>query len=204
MIRKFCAEVLLVAHLAHNENLWTIFLDVLVKLTPCHMLVLFSVAYVAPEFGAVKLSMCLELVQGFPNYFTSTIVGEALVGKFTEVNTIFEDFVNVLHEVVAFTTVWAAKVFSSWFDSVVLFSSSTNQLLLHSSHKTTHTTSILIDDTTLITNTLPQLKLTVFTKQLIALSALKWFVWELEADHALNFFNHFTLKFVLNFIHLDV
>ena len=108
MIRKFSAEVLLVTHLTHNENLWTIFLNVLVKLPSGHMLVFFSIAYVTSEFRAVELSMCLELVQGFPNYFTSTIVCEALMREFTEVNTIFEDFVNILHEVIAFTAVWAA------------------------------------------------------------------------------------------------
>ena len=167
------------------------------------MLILFSVADVASKFGAVELSMCLKLVKCLPNYFTSAIVGEALMWEFTKVDTIFEDFVNILHEVITFTTIWAALVFSIWFDTIVLVSSSANKFLLHSSHKATHTTSSL-HDTAIISYKLTKLKLTVFTKQFVAFSALKWLVWELEADHALNFFNHFTLELILNFIHLNI
>jgi hypothetical protein len=48
------------------------------------------------------------------------------------------------------------------------------------------------------------LYLAIFTEKLVAFFTLLWFIWELETDNTLNLLNHFSLEFVLNFIHLNV
>ena len=49
-----------------------------------------------------------------------------------------------------------------------------------------------------------QLDLAVLAEQLVAILALKGLVREVAAHHAVDFFHHLSLQFVLNFVHLDV
>jgi hypothetical protein len=49
-----------------------------------------------------------------------------------------------------------------------------------------------------------ELKLAIFTEKFVARFALKGFVRELTADDTLNFLDHLSLEFVLNFIHLNI
>ena len=62
VICEFGPEVILIANLACDENLRAILLNVLIKLASRHMLVLFPVADIASEFGAVELSVGLQFV----------------------------------------------------------------------------------------------------------------------------------------------
>jgi len=47
---------------------------VVVELSTGHMLILFTVADVTTELGAIELSMGLELIQSLPNNFTMAII----------------------------------------------------------------------------------------------------------------------------------
>ena len=44
----------------------------------------------------------------------------------------------------------------------------------------------------------------MLAEQLVAILALKGLVREVAAHHAVDFFHHLSLQFVLNFVHLDV
>ena len=74
MSLKLVPSVLLVAHLAHHLHFWAVSLDVVVQLRSCHVLELLSVADVASEFGALVLSMSLELSKGFPDNLGTALV----------------------------------------------------------------------------------------------------------------------------------
>lgn len=74
------------------------------------MLILFTVADVATELGAVELSMRLELIQSLPDDFTMATTCMATMRKFTEIDTVFNDFVYFLHEITSGLAVRAADV----------------------------------------------------------------------------------------------
>lgn len=53
-------------------------------------------------------------------------------------------------------------------------------------------------------STFLEMDLAVLAEQLVAAFAFQWLEWELFANDALNFFNHFSLELVLDGVHLDV
>ena len=59
-------------------------------------------------------------------------------------------------------------------------------------------------DETLGVSSLLEMDLAILAEELVAALALKRLEWELFADDALDFFNHLSLKLVLNGVHLDV
>jgi len=95
--------------------------------------------------------------------------------ELAEVDAVSQHFVQFTHEVSLGLTVWAANV-----ELRCLLSS----LLLGVA--------------------LLQLDLAEFTEELVAISAFFWVVWEVFAHYATYFVDHFSLKLVLDLIHLDV
>jgi len=88
VIGELSSGVLFVANLAHDWHLWAVSLDMVVELSPSHVLEFFSVANVAPEFRARVLSVHLQLSKGLPDNFSLAGVQVASMWKLTEIDTI--------------------------------------------------------------------------------------------------------------------
>jgi hypothetical protein len=110
MALELISSILFVADLAHNLHFWAISLDVIIKLSSCHVLELLSIANVATEFGALVLSMCLELTEGLPDDLRATFSGPASMRELTEVNTVSKNLVDLLQEVTSSLAIWAADI----------------------------------------------------------------------------------------------
>jgi len=211
MVTKLLSGVLFVAHLTHDHNIWTILLDVLVKLSSCHMLILFSVTDIASKLWAIELSVSLELSQRFPDDLSSAVNCMASVGEFAEVNTVLENFVDILHEVTPCLAVGAAHIkawcstlrCNSWSRSPSI-STGRHHLMINLFHDSSKRSNLEILVVLIISCSLVQLDLAILAEEFIALGAFHWFVRELSAHNALNLLNHFPLEFVLDFIHLNV
>lgn len=96
MVGKFFASVFLVADLAHDLDVWTVPLDMLIQLHSRHMLIFLTIANVATEFRTVELCMSLKFSQGLPNDFSSSVEARAFMWEFTEVNTVLQHLVHLL------------------------------------------------------------------------------------------------------------
>lgn len=179
----------------------------LVKLASGHVLVFFSITDITSKFRTVKLGMSLQLVQSLPHYLSSTITCEAFVWEFAKVNAVFQYFVHFLHELTTISAIRAAKVLTLWSNSIVLIcSTSSDCFLFHLVYKPTnaHLELLWVQDGFIFWQDLTELELAILAEQLVAFAALKRFVWELEADDALDLLYHLALKLVLNLIHLDI
>jgi len=58
------------------------------------MLELISEADITTEFWTIELSMSLKFTKGFPNNFTGSWSRWAFMWELTEIDTIFQNFVN--------------------------------------------------------------------------------------------------------------
>lgn len=75
------------------------------------MLELLSVANIATKFGAIELSMSLELSKSLPDDLTlSVFIAAAFMRELTEVNTVLENLVDFLEEVSPSLAVRAAHI----------------------------------------------------------------------------------------------
>lgn len=109
MLGELGSDIVSITNLAGYWHVRTISLHVLVELSSGEMLEFFPVAYIAPEFGTVELSVNLELSQSFPNYLGLSIYVTS-VGEFTKINTVLKNFVYGLKELTPFLTVRTACV----------------------------------------------------------------------------------------------
>ena len=107
MTSKISSCILLIANLAHNENFWTFISNMLLQLSSCHMLEFRSIADVTAKFRAIKLCMCLQFTQSFPNDWTLSIYRWTSMWKFTEVNAVFQNFIYFLQEITFYLAIWA-------------------------------------------------------------------------------------------------
>lgn len=168
------ARELLVADLAHNHNSWTLDLDVIDEFIAGEVLKLGQVADVAAEFGAVKLAVLLQLGHRFPNNNLDTALVDASVWEFAEVDEVLEDFVQVSKE-------WPLDFAVGTVDGFILHS-----LGLH------------------CFNLVLELNLAVPAEEFVAALALHRHERKLEANHALDLFDHLPLQLVLNLVQLNV
>ena len=104
MTREFGTIKVSNAGLALDHNFRAFSLDMLKQLSPCHMLKVFVIAYVAAEFGALIHGMLLELPHGLPDDHALPVVLVALVGELTEVNAVGQHLIDILHEIALGTT----------------------------------------------------------------------------------------------------
>lgn len=142
MSSEFSPIVILHASLALDHNFGAFSFDMLKQLCSCHVLKIFMIAYVTAKFWALVHRMLLKLPHGLPDNHSVFFILVASVWKFTKINTILKNFVDVLHEVSTSLTARAADIVT-W------------GLLVHT-----------------VVKTRAQLKLTMFTEKLIAIFAL--------------------------------
>jgi hypothetical protein len=200
---EFGSRILLVADLAHDLDLWAISLDVVIELSPRHVLILLPIADVASELWTVELSMGLELAKSLPDYLGS-LVGVASVRELAEVNAVLEHLVNWLHEVTTSLAARAAGIVV-WVHALVLnhhfVGSSSISAWRHPLHMLSepwiNQAPLLIIDALIVElnigiSTL-DLNLAIFTEELVAIFTLEGLVWELEADGTLDLLNHLSL-----------
>ena len=130
---------------------------------------LWQVAALTGKLRAVSLCMNLQLRERLPHDERLAVTVDALVRKLAEIDAVFEHFVDFLEEIALGTTVGAALVCLDGPPSVIELG--------------------FIGD----------LKLAVLAEKLVAFDTLLRLEWKLLADHTLDFFNHFSLEFVLDF-----
>lgn len=109
VMSKFSSDVISVANLACYWHVWAFYLNMLMKLSSCKMLELFSVANITSKFRAMELCMHLKLSKSFPNDFRFSVL-IASMGEFTKIDTVLQHFVYRLKEISSFLTTWAASV----------------------------------------------------------------------------------------------
>lgn len=109
VMSKFSSDVISVANLACYWHVWAFYLNMLMKLSSCKMLELFSVANITSKFRAMELCMHLKLSKSFPNDFRFSVL-IASMGEFTKIDTVLQNFVYWLKEISSFLTTWAASV----------------------------------------------------------------------------------------------
>jgi hypothetical protein len=88
MLSKLSSSILLVAHLAHHLDFWTISADVIPQLGSCQVLELFPIANITAKLWTSKLSMSLELAKCLPNDLRASTIDMASMWKLTEVNAV--------------------------------------------------------------------------------------------------------------------
>ena len=111
MLVELSSWILFIADLAHYKDFRAVSLDMIMKLGSSHVLKLWSIADIASKLGAVELSVCLQLTEGFPDELSS--FSWASMRKLTEINAIPNNLVNFLEEVTASLAVGAANVEAS-------------------------------------------------------------------------------------------
>jgi hypothetical protein len=82
------------------------------------VLELFSVANIATKFRAVELSMSLKFSKGLPDNLSSSVLSVTFMWELTEINTVFKNFIDLLHEVASSLAVWTANVIA-WSFSIL-------------------------------------------------------------------------------------
>ena len=206
---EFTSWVLLVADLAHDHDFWTVALDVIVELRSGHVLELRSVADVATELRAVELGVSLKFSESLPDDFSTISV--AFVRELTEINTVSDDLVDFLEEVTSGLTIGAANIEVSWSSVGHLtigiassISTGRHQLVINLLLKVIPLWLFVHLALVIARVSLLELKLAVFAEKLVAAPALKRLEWELTTHGALNFFNHLSLKLILDFVHLNI
>ena len=129
--------VLSIADLAQDFNFWAFHFDMIVELSSGHMLILIKVANITTKFRAMVLSMCLKLSQGFPNNFLLARTFDAAMRELAEINTVAENFVDLLHEVTLGITIWttgrlilALRQKALWLSTSAI-SASRHHLVIH-------------------------------------------------------------------------
>jgi len=80
------------------------------KLSSRHLLEILMVADITSKLWTFKKSMFLKFIHCFPNNFTAFVVHVASMREFTKINAVSEYFVNFLHEITSFLTIWAATI----------------------------------------------------------------------------------------------
>lgn len=110
VILEVATRELLIAQLTLHHDLGTIILDVLEKLGASHVLILFLVADVAAELGALVHGMLLELEQRLPDDRAVLAVSVATMRELAEVDTVAQDLVNLAKEIAALLAVRAAHI----------------------------------------------------------------------------------------------
>ena len=213
MIWELCSYIVSVTYLTSYWHVWAFCLDMLVKLSSGQILEFFSITNITTKFWTMELSMDLKFSKSFPDNFSFSIHMTS-VWELTEINTILKNFVDWLKEFSSFLAIWTARIIISLrsydFLSSSAISSSRDQFFLDLLSDMFVNIFIMlkcinVTDTFDITNgSLSNLNLAIFTEKLVTFSTLLGFIWELKANDALDFFNHFSLKFILNFIHLNI
>ena len=99
-----------VANLALYHYFWTFSFDMLKQLSSSHVLEVLMITNVASKLRAVKHCMFLKLFHCFPDNFSTFWPLIASMRKFTEINTIPKNFIDILKEVTSFLTIWAANI----------------------------------------------------------------------------------------------
>lgn len=138
--------------------------------------------------------------------------------KLTKINTILQNFIDWLQKVASTLAIGATDI-EVWGDSWLLASShawwfwifatitaSRHQFLVNLLSNISKVDWILwsFHLIKIRLSSFTKLDLTIFTKQLVTFLTLHRFIRELLTDNTLDFFNHFALEFILNFIHLNI
>ena len=110
MASKFSTVEIFDASLALDHNFWAFTFDMLKQLRPRHMLVIFMIAYVTSELGALVHGVLLQLAHCFPDYHSILLASVALVGEFAKVYAICQHLIDVLQKVSASLATGAADV----------------------------------------------------------------------------------------------
>ena len=80
------------------------------KLSSRHLLEIFMVADITSKLWTIKKSMFLKFIHCFPNNFTAFAVNVASMREFTKINAVSDYFINFLHEITSFLTIWTADI----------------------------------------------------------------------------------------------
>ena len=212
MFSKITSRIFFVADLAHDKNFWAVSLDMIMELGSGHMLELRSVADITSELGAVELSVCLELTEGLPDDLTAIFI--ASMWELTEINAVLNNLVNFLEEITTSLAIGAANVVTTSWSWCAL----RNQLIRGTSSSiSTGRHQFVVNFLREIVplhwilrmlhysaRTLLELKLTILTENFVAAFAFERFEWELSAHATNDLIHHFTLKLILDFIHLNI
>lgn len=159
--------------------------------------------------------MSLELAQCLPDNLGISSWDPASMWELTEVDAVPQNFVDLLKEVSSGLAVRTAQislrsyalVFNDLFANLSTISTWGLTLQKISEPWIDQSTLLVMKGLIVDLDTLAsrlELELAEFAEKLVAALALQWLVWELEANDALNFFNHLSLELILNLVHLDV
>ena len=220
VIVEFTSWKLLVADLARDKNFWAVSLDMIIELSSSHVLELRPVADITSELGAVELSVCLELTEGLPDDNVTSIL-PAFMWEFTEINAVLQYLVNWLEEITASLAIGAANIEAHRsINNSIRRSLTTLCTGLTSSSISTGRHQFVVNFLPEIVplhwilrslfllvhsaRTLLELKLAILTEKFVTAFAFERFEWELLAHDACDLFHHFTLKLILDFIHLNI
>ena len=215
MIVELSSWILLVADLAHDQDLWAISLDMVVKLGSRHVLELRSVTDITAELWAVELSVGLELSESLPDDgLLSTL--PASMWELTEINAVLENLVYFLEEVTTSLAIgtadveaWGLAIRSHltsrvWVGGVTSsISTGRHQLVINLSSHVVPGSWVSIIHVVGTASSL-ELQLAILAEKLVAVFALERLEWELEAHDALDLFDHLSLKLILDLVHLNV
>ena len=157
------------------------------------------------------LRMSLQFSKSLPNNLAFAISGHTSMRELAEIDAISQNFINLLHVVTLHSAMGAGG--SGLQSHLLLLLRQTTATISPGRH---HVVIHLLGDITKIGWSIcnffvvrrfasfSELELTILTKQFIATLALQRLIWELIANSALYFFNHFSLKLILDFVHLDI
>ena len=91
----------------------------LLELSSGHKLILVSVANIATKLWAIELSVSLKFTKGLPNNFTVSLKRRASMWELTEINTVFQNFIDFSKEI-SFSLTMRAANFKIWCSTVTV------------------------------------------------------------------------------------
>jgi hypothetical protein len=106
--------IVTITDLTLDHDLRTFTFDMLEQLSSRHMLEFLLVADITAKFRAIINCMSLKLFHGFPDEFSLFVILVASVRKFTKVNAVLKNTVNLFQEV-WFSAIWADNCIPSCF-----------------------------------------------------------------------------------------
>jgi len=175
MRAELASRIFLITNVAHDLNLGTISLDMVEKLSSCHVLELLSVTDITSELWTLILRMSLELSKGLPDDlgFTRLLI-PASMRELAEVNTVSEYLVDLLHEIACSLAVRAADIilWSHVILTLLVNTASVFNLIVGNDVTMSINEFFVSDHEALGSTSLTEMNLAVLAEKLIAALAL--------------------------------
>jgi hypothetical protein len=118
MVVEVSSSIFFITNLTHYQNFWALNTNMLLELSSGHMLILVSETDITTEFWAIELSMSLKFTKGLPNDFIVSLNRRAFMWELTEINTVFQNFINFSKEISFSLTIRAANI-KIWSNAIV-------------------------------------------------------------------------------------